>query len=156
MLVETAMALAMGFVSMIVVGTVVRQMLGLRSAINWFVQSAVCAGIATSMAFGTVATVAVITLPTVIHGTRFLLTFIFHYRAKNGHYGEDEKWVYELMVEEQDQMFVHAITALPENEKMELKVIADSKQELRDLTIDRFDELSEGQELSETEFYNKL
>jgi hypothetical protein len=141
MLVEIAVAVVLGVVSMVVVGTIVRQLLGLRSAINWFMQTAVLFGLATVMQFGVVATAIMVAFPTLIHGARQIMLKFVERRASNGHYGEEAKWAYELVTEEEDEQFIHAQTVLPDEEVMEISIIADSKQELRDMMVERYNEV---------------
>jgi len=62
-------------------------------------------------------------------------------KALNGEYGEESMWASEL-VDEGDDMFAAAVNALPENELREIGIIAESKEELRTLTIERLDELT--------------
>jgi len=63
-------------------------------------------------------------------------------KALDGDYGEVTQWAAE-MTKNGDMEFATAIQALPKNERMEIGVIAESKEELRELTMERFDELAE-------------
>lgn len=60
-------------------------------------------------------------------------------KALGGGYGEEVQWASEL-VDEGDALFTMAINDLPEREMKEVGIIAESKEELRDLTIERYDE----------------
>lgn len=62
-------------------------------------------------------------------------------RALDGLYGEETQWAAEL-VEEGDQAFIIAVNSLPKVEMTEIGIIAESKEELRELTIERLDEMA--------------
>lgn len=63
-------------------------------------------------------------------------------KALNGDYGEEVRWATELV--EEDMMFRVAVNHLPSIQIKELGIIAESKEELREITIERLDELSNG------------
>lgn len=63
-------------------------------------------------------------------------------KALNGDYGEVTMWATEI-VDDGDMDFAMAIQALSEADKMEIGIIADDKEELRNLVIDRLDEVAE-------------
>lgn len=63
-------------------------------------------------------------------------------RALTGKLGEETQWAAEL-VEEGDKEFMQAAKALPSYELKEVGIIAESKTELRDLTIERYEELAQ-------------
>lgn len=65
-------------------------------------------------------------------------------KALDGQYGDITMWAAEL-VQNGDMEFAFAIDALPKSERMEIGVIAESKEELRRLTMERLDELSDDQ-----------
>lgn len=65
-------------------------------------------------------------------------------KALNGDYGEITKWAAEI-TEDGNVEFAMAIKDLSETDKMEIAVIADSKEELHELVIERFDEMSDEQ-----------
>lgn len=142
MIAQIGIALGTGIVVMVAVGTVVKGFLGLRSAINWLVQTAVLAALATAVGFTTVQTAIVVALPAVIHLLVWVLTKFIEWKAKSGRYGEEAKWAYELF-EAGDEQFIHAQAALPKHEVMEVQVIADSKDEFRDLMVERYNELAQ-------------
>lgn len=60
-------------------------------------------------------------------------------RAMSGKMGDETMWAAEL-VEEQDTEFIRATAALPSYELKEVGIIAESKEELRDLTIERYEQ----------------
>lgn len=63
-------------------------------------------------------------------------------KALNGDYGEVTKWAAE-MTKNGDMEFATAIQALPEKELMEIGIVADSKEELRKLVVERFNKLAD-------------
>lgn len=63
-------------------------------------------------------------------------------KALDGDYGEVTQWAAEL-TKSGDMEFATAIQAMPDSELMEIGIIADSKEELRELVIERFDELAD-------------
>lgn len=62
--------------------------------------------------------------------------------ALNGDYGDETQWATEL-IDEGDEYFTLAVQNLPQTEMMELGIIAESKEELRTKTIERFEELAD-------------
>lgn len=60
--------------------------------------------------------------------------------ALDGEYGVETQWAAEL-VESGDTEFAIAVNDLPKMDLKEVGIIADSKEELRRLTIERHDEL---------------
>lgn len=70
----------------------------------------------------------------------FLVTRLYFYRrgkkALRGDYGEKQKWVAE-MVRDNDEEFMDAMGRVPKMDIKEAFVIADSKQELKELVIER-------------------
>lgn len=89
---------------------------------------------------------AIVTIVTVLGAYFFFKGAIRGYRnrqkekALNGDYGNETMWASEL-VEEGDQLFIMAVNTLPQSEMTEVGIIAESKQELRDLTVERFEDL---------------
>lgn len=63
-------------------------------------------------------------------------------KARNGDYGVETKWAAEL-VDEGDQLFTIAVVELPNTEMKEVGIIAESKDELRELTVERLEERSD-------------
>lgn len=62
-------------------------------------------------------------------------------RALNGEFGDMTKWGAQI-TKDGDEEFAEAIEALPETEKMEIAIIAESKEELRELAVERFEEMT--------------
>jgi hypothetical protein len=63
-------------------------------------------------------------------------------KALDGDYGQITQWAAEL-TRDGDMEFAMAIKALPKREKTDIAIIADSKEELRELTMERFEELAD-------------
>lgn len=62
-------------------------------------------------------------------------------KALDGGYGEETRWASEL-VDEGDQLFTIAVSELPEQELRDCGIIAESKEELREVVVERFEELA--------------
>lgn len=62
-------------------------------------------------------------------------------KALDGEYGKPSQWATEL-IEEEDQLFILAVNSLPNMEMKEIGIIAESKEELRELTVERLEELA--------------
>lgn len=60
-------------------------------------------------------------------------------KALNGDYGEETRWASEL-VDEGDQLFTIAVTHMPNRELRDCGIIAESKEELREIVVERFEE----------------
>lgn len=60
-------------------------------------------------------------------------------RALDGKYGIETRWVAE-MIEDGDIEFCQAVANLPQWEMMEVEIVAESKSELRERTISRYQE----------------
>lgn len=66
-------------------------------------------------------------------------------KAMSGDYGQETQWAAEL-VDEGDELFTLAVAEMNQVDPSELRdvgIIAESKEELRELTVERFDELTE-------------
>lgn len=85
------------------------------------------------------AFIAIALTVTLLSVTRSVLYKYRLYRAKQGHYGDVSKWVVELS--EEDEVFATYFYHLPKNHTMEVCVIAESKEELRELTFKRVEEI---------------
>lgn len=62
-------------------------------------------------------------------------------KALGGDYGDVTRWASEL-IDEEDQLFILAVNSLPEMEMTEIGIVAESKEELRELTVERLEELA--------------
>ena len=99
-----------------------------------------------------VATVFTFSVPIVVAGvtiaplTITMFAVIDKHRQKrktlSGDYGEEAQWAAEI-ANSGDREFQFAVQALPQRELREIGIIAESKEELRELTIERFDEVSD-------------
>lgn len=70
-------------------------------------------------------------------------------KALNGEYGDSTQWAAELVGEDNDEHFALAVQALPNNQLRELGIIAESKEELREITIERFEEEVSNEQIPE-------
>lgn len=137
MIVEIAIALVVGLVGTVVVGTLVRGMLGLHSAVNWFLQTATLGAAVYFTSWPTALQAGIIVaFPTFIHALNLGMRLLLLWRVQRGDYGEPAMWAYELFQEE-DEEFVRAQANLSKQDVMEAKVIAESKQQLREIIVDR-------------------
>lgn len=59
--------------------------------------------------------------------------------ALQGKYGDETRWATEL-IEEGDEHFTLAVSTMPDMELKEVGIIAESKEELRERTVERFEE----------------
>lgn len=60
-------------------------------------------------------------------------------KALDGDYGDEARWTTEL-IDEEDEMFIRATPWLSSNDRREVSIIAESKEELRELVIERAEE----------------
>lgn len=84
----------------------------------------------------------IIVLPLLINLSFLVYTAHQHQKAISGGYGEEVQWAAELF-EEGDEMFIMAANQLPQSELRDIGIIADSKEHLRELTIERLEETDE-------------
>lgn len=133
-------ALITGVITMVVVGTVVKGMMGLSSISNFILQTFTLYTIAILFGFTRIELLIVVTFPAVIHFLKWSLERFIEFRARRGAYGDKARWAIELF-DERDQKFIHAQTVLPDREVREIKVVSDSKEELREMMVERYNEL---------------
>lgn len=67
---------------------------------------------------------------------------LYSYRALKGSLGDEAQWAAEF-IKEGDEEFTRAMTALPSQELKEARIIAESKEELREITIERYEEYND-------------
>lgn len=63
-------------------------------------------------------------------------------QALDGELGIENQWAAELD-QEGDQLFIIAANSLPDMELKEAGIVAESKQELREETVERFEQMSD-------------
>jgi hypothetical protein len=78
-------------------------------------------------------------LPVVLHVVTILWFVFVGYRVLSGKHGEQAMWAAEI-VRDGDEDFEEASDGLTQRELREVGIIADSKEELREKTIQRFEE----------------
>lgn len=64
-------------------------------------------------------------------------------KVLSGGYGEVAKWAGEIIEEGEDRHFILAMNALPQEEIMEVSIIAESKEEMRELIKERFESMDD-------------
>lgn len=147
MVLNTIAALGAGFVLLYIVATLVR-LAGFKSLATLMAQTAVNASVGYAL-----LSISFITLPIAVAvgvlpaGVRAFAYVWFYWQGKkvlNGDYGEQARWAAEL-VEEEDDEFVEASAQLSQIELREIGIMSDSKEELRENTIERVEELTESE-----------
>lgn len=145
MVLNTIAAIGGGFVLLYVVATVIR-LAGYGGLVTLVAQT-----VANSVAGYALLSIGFINLPIAIALgllpvvlQLFAYVWFYHQGKKvlNGDYGEQARWAAEL-VESGDTKFMEASARLPQMELREIGIMSDSKEELRENTIERADELSE-------------
>jgi len=63
-------------------------------------------------------------------------------KALDGAYGNEVQWAVEL-INDGDRQFTIAANSLSDMEMREIGIVAESKQDLRDRTVERFEELAD-------------
>lgn len=79
----------------------------------------------------------VVASPIIVRIISLLLMLWVSKRALSGDMGQESMWAAEL-VKESDEKFSEATKNLPSYELREIGIIAESKEELRDMTIERY------------------
>ena len=91
---------------------------------------------------GVVGLLVVALAPLWIRVVALAYLYIQGRRALDGAFGDEAQWAAELL-KEGDMEFLEAAENLPNQEVTEIRIIAESKQDLRDLTVERYEELRE-------------
>lgn len=145
MILETIGAIGAGLVLLYVVATVLR-LFGFGGFATLLAQTAV-----NSIVGYALLSISFIGLPVAVAlglmplGMRIFAYLWFYWQGKkilNGDYGEQSRWAAEL-VQEEDEEFIEASARLPQIHLQEIGIISDSKEELRENTIERVQELEE-------------
>lgn len=144
MVLNTVAAIAGGFVLLYVVATVIR-LAGFGSFATLLGQTAVNAAVGYAL-----LSVSFIALPVAVAlglmplALRVFAYLWFYYQGKkilDGDYGEQARWAAEL-VQSGDEEFIEASAKLPQIELREVGIMADDKEELRELTVERAEEMT--------------
>lgn len=145
MVLNTIIALGAGFVLLYVVATLTR-LLGGGGIATLLTQSAVLGaaayGLLTVGFVGLPVAVALGLLPLALRIFAYGWFYYIGRKVLSGDYGEQAQWAAEL-VEEEDEEFLRASMQLPQMEMREIGVLSDSKEELRENTVERAEELRE-------------
>lgn len=89
---------------------------------------------------GIALTIGMVITPIVISVFYTLFMIWVGRRALNGDLGKESQWASEL-IDERDAEFITATRALPEIELKEVAILSESKEELREMTVERYEEL---------------
>lgn len=142
MIVSILTAAAVSVVGMIIIGTFISSILGLSAGVNWVMQTATMFAIASASVWTAPQTIVLVAVPTIVHVALLLVHKRRVRKIKSGEYGNMRMWSYEFF-EDGDEDFIRAQTALPPEDVMEVGIIADSKEELREEMLERYEEKSE-------------
>lgn len=145
MLIEIATVVGVWFVTLIV-SSAIGQVLGLNVFGNTAFQTLCMVVVASALLqysmvglIGAALIVASVVAIKLI-GVGFLA--LYTHRALQGGLGDEAQWAAEF-IKDGDQEFTRAMTALPSADLKEVKIIAESKNELRELTIERYEEYND-------------
>lgn len=115
---------------------------------NWLTQTIAMGGLAYYLlTIGMVSlpfAIIIALVPTILRVILWTYLLVMSWRALRGAMGEETKWAAELF-EESDEEFMEATRALPQQELRENAIIAETKDGLRELTIERYKELKESE-----------
>lgn len=138
-------AIGAGIVLLFVVATVIRQFGG-RGLATLIAQSAVntTAGyILLSIGFVQLPIAAALALmPLALRIVAYLWFYWQNKKVLRGDFGEKPRWAAELVGDGDDE-FIEASMRLPDIEMKEIGIVSDSKEELREKTIERVNELEQ-------------
>lgn len=136
-------AIGAGFVLLYVVATVIR-LSGYGGLVTLVAQTG-----ATAVTGYALLSISFVGLPTAVALTLlplgvqvFAYVWFYHQGKKvlRGDYGEQARWAAEL-VEEGDDEFIEASARLSQIELREIGIVSDDKEELRENTVERVEEL---------------
>jgi len=145
MILETIGAIGAGLVLLYVVATVLR-LFGFGGFATLIAQTVVNSAVGYAL-----LSVSFIGLPVAVAlglmplGMRIFAYLWFYRQSKKvlaGDYGEQARWAAEL-VESGDDEFIEASARLPQIHLNEIGILSDSKEELRENTIERAEEMEE-------------
>lgn len=123
----------------LVTGFVLRGVLGLPSIVNYAGQLVVIGVVANTIGAAFVPTALAVAVLTAMHIAKVVAMLFLSWKGMRGDYGEEVRWMLEL-IDEQDNEFLQAQRVLPDREIREVKILSDTKQELRENMIERADE----------------
>lgn len=145
MVLNTVMAVLGGLLLLYYVARMVRLVTvsGIVTLVAQSIVNVIFATVIFTLGFISLPIAAVIALMPI--GARFVAYGWFYWQGKKvlgGGYGEEAMWAAEL-AESGDTEFMKATARLPQRELREIGIISDTKDELRENTLDRLDELTE-------------
>lgn len=142
MVLQAATIFGAALVSLLV-GSIVATRLGLGFITKTLVQMAGMAIAGAVLAhvgyIGALGVVAFALTPLLIKILIIIFALVYRRAALKGRFGEESQWAAEL-IREGDEEFRQAARRLPETDLREVGIVAESKEELRDLTIERYEQ----------------
>lgn len=135
---EVATAVFVSVFVTVAIGLLLRSVMELRSAVNWFVQVAILVTISTVANFSVMQICILLAIPTALHIVRWAINRWVMWRIESGAYGDEAKWAYELL--QNDTEFLEAHKSLSAEDVREVQIISESRAELRENVIERADE----------------
>ena len=145
MLIQIATVVGVWFVSLIV-SSAIGQVLGLNVFGNTAFQTLSMGAVAYVLfhysMIGLIGVALIVSSVVIIKLVGVALLALYSYRALQGSLGDEAQWAAEF-IKEGDQEFTRAMSALPSAELKEVKIIAESKSELRELTIQRYEQYND-------------
>lgn len=145
MVINIGIAVGASIVALVAASVLAKTILGGGPGFNLLMQFTAMAAVAgLLLKFGIIAgwlsIILLVTLPVTLRVITYTILLLSSIRALRGGYGEETRWAAELF-KEGDKEFIEATKALPKTELRELAIIAESKEGLRNLTIERYEEL---------------
>lgn len=145
MLIQIATVVGVWFVSLIV-SSAIGQVLGLNVFGNTAFQTLSMGAVAYVLfhysMIGLIGVALIVSSVVIIKLVGVAFLALYSYRALQGSLGDEAQWAAEF-IKEGDQEFTRAMSALPSAELKEVKIIAESKSELRELTIQRYEQYND-------------
>lgn len=142
MIINLAIAAGASFVT-IFVASIIAVMVSnnsfIKMAIQLLAMGALGYGLYTIGFIGIIPAIAIAAVPITTRVVSYIFIKILTRRAISGKMGKESRWAAELH-RERDTEFMQAAQVLPRAHLTEVSILADSKEELRELTIERAEE----------------
>lgn len=90
-------------------------------------------------AVGLPTALAIVSLPVIFRALAFVLRYRSGRKVLDGEYGDEAMWGGELVMDE-DEEFIQAMVTVDDKELREIAIIAESKEELREMTLERMND----------------
>lgn len=151
-MVIVALAAAAATIVLMILSNIISTQLQLITPLRIVVQIVIVAvGAQVAFHLGLVSAIVaagMIATPFLLNGLSYGLIVFQQRRARSGKYGEEVRWATEL-IDNEDEYFKYVISQMPRREMREIGIIAETKDELRELTIERFEEISSNDTIPE-------